>query len=120
MSEVSAAERLTALRFLARVQERDLARTQRWILDAERRAGEEQIRHERAKLPPPEWILQRSAGRGSPTLHTTIGAHADACWGANPHHARAGTLSRQQALNALTEGAEACPQCRPDVELGVL
>ncbi|MEV0097336.1 DUF6233 domain-containing protein [Streptomyces sp. NPDC050738] len=118
MSDESAASRLTALEFLERVQVRDLARTRRWIVDAQRRVGEEQIRRERAAQPPPEWTFQAPTGKGSGTLHTTLGEHAEECW-ASPN-ARTKAVGRQQAVQALTDGASPCAQCRPDKVLGFL
>ncbi|MFF0009828.1 hypothetical protein ACFYQT_41330 [Streptomyces tibetensis] len=50
--------RLTLLRFLERVQERDLVRTRRWIADEERREAERRVGEER-RPPAPEWLIER-------------------------------------------------------------
>ncbi|MFJ9822717.1 hypothetical protein ACIRU3_47670 [Streptomyces sp. NPDC101151] len=47
---------LDLLRFLERVQERDLARTRRWIANEERRQ-QERARGEAARPAPPDWLL---------------------------------------------------------------
>ncbi|MGW8635035.1 hypothetical protein [Streptomyces sp. NPDC055793] len=50
--------RLAVLRFLERVQLRDLARTRRWIADEERIAAERQ-RGIEAWPAPPDWLLEQ-------------------------------------------------------------
>ncbi|WP_394425473.1 DUF6233 domain-containing protein [Streptomyces sp. SGAir0957] len=61
--------RLDLLRFLRRVQERDLARTERWIADEERRE-QERARGAAARPPEPEWLIERGLqGRHSVYVH---------------------------------------------------
>ncbi|GAA3718071.1 DUF6233 domain-containing protein [Streptomyces tremellae] len=106
-------ERVEMLRFLLRVQERDLARTRRWLDEAERAAAAEQRREEQAaarRPPAGDWLLD---SRHRPQL-----LHQGWCWelaaGMQP-------ITRAQALEALTAGGvEPCPACHPDAELGVL
>ncbi|WP_405611282.1 DUF6233 domain-containing protein [Streptomyces sp. NBC_01511] len=109
MSESTPEERLRALRFLRRVQATDLARTDRWIADAERLAAE----HARRRPPPPDpdWAVQ-AGERGKPKM-----VHTSACW--NPFFMLA--ITREQAIEALTRGGvPPCDRCEPDKELGVL
>ncbi|MFJ3699555.1 DUF6233 domain-containing protein [Streptomyces sp. NPDC090052] len=109
------------LQFLLRVQLQQVEQTREWIATWERRAHEEQRRLERAAQPPPEWVAQSGVGSGPPTIHTTLGDHADTCWDAEVDFARVRPISREQALRALTvEGATPCIQCRPDTVLGLL
>ncbi|MEU3340448.1 DUF6233 domain-containing protein [Streptomyces sp. NPDC006668] len=103
--------RLALLRFLERVQLRDLERTRRWISDEERREAERQ-RGLEARPPAPEWLLERGLSKGN-----VVYVHAGDCWNAGK---RSHGVSRQQALRALVDGVKACPQCRPDTLLGVL
>lgn len=119
MSELSTAERLIALRFHRRALVRYLAQTDEWIATMERKAAEEQTGRERA-LPPPAWLLTSPAGDSAPTLHTTLGDHADACWIVEPRDVRTRRINREKAAQAMTEGATACTLCRPDTVLGFL
>jgi hypothetical protein len=50
---------LVLLRFLERIQERDLARTRRWIVDEERREAEHR-RSIEARPPVPDWLIEQS------------------------------------------------------------
>ncbi|MFF1416540.1 DUF6233 domain-containing protein [Streptomyces sp. NPDC058280] len=104
--------RLEALRFLRRVQARDLARTDRWIAAEEGRAAEVAAR--RPPPAPPEWLIER----GIDTHRSPVAVHAGDC-------RMTGTstrpITREQAMEALVEhGIRPCPLCRPDTALGVL
>lgn len=121
VSDRSAADRLYALHCLEQVQLRDLERTRRWIEDAQRQVSEEERRLEREAQPPPEWMSEQSIGAGPPTIHTTLGDRADACWDLKVDHVKVRPILREQALRAIDEaGATACERCRPDTELGIL
>jgi hypothetical protein len=103
--------RLATLRFLERVQERDLARTRRWIAQEEQREAER--RHRLAARPPaPDWLIERGLSQ-----HNAVYVHVGGCWNAG---SRSKGVERDQALRALAEGVGACPQCRPDTALGIL
>ncbi|MEU1275296.1 DUF6233 domain-containing protein [Streptomyces sp. NPDC005799] len=103
--------RLLLLRFLERVQLRDLERTRRWIADEERREAERQ-RGLEARPPAPEWLLERGlSGREA------VYVHVGDCWNAGK---RGRGITREQAVRALVDGVKACPACRPDTALGVL
>ncbi|MCX5052127.1 MULTISPECIES: DUF6233 domain-containing protein [unclassified Streptomyces] len=104
--------RLALLRFLERVQERDLARTRRWIADEERREGERQHGIQ-ARPPAPEWLIELGLNRHTPPVYV----HAGDCWNAGK---RSRAISRDQARRALADGVKACPQCQPDTALGML
>ncbi|MGW3118520.1 DUF6233 domain-containing protein [Streptomyces sp. NPDC001107] len=108
----SVPSRLVLLRFLERVQERDLARTRRWIADEERREAERQ-RGIQARPPAPEWLLDMGLNRQSPPSCVHVGD----CWSAGK---RSQAISREQARGALADGVKACPQCQPDMALGML
>lgn len=82
------------------------------IAAAEQREKEQ--RHgEEHRPPPPDWILELGIGVGSPPNEV----HAGDCYAAGK---RRRTITRDQALTALTEGVRACTHCRPDTALGVL
>ncbi|MFE2045715.1 DUF6233 domain-containing protein [Streptomyces sp. NPDC059477] len=88
-----------------------LDRVRRQIADLERREAERQ-RGERRRLPPPDWLVDPGpSGVPPPTVH------AGECWAMSKQAVRA---SRAAALQALTEGAEACTVCRPDTALGIM
>lgn len=103
--------RIDVLRFLERVQERDLARTRTWIADEERRETE-RIRGEQARPPAPDWLIEQGLSGRVPVY-----VHRGDCHMAGK---RSRGAERDQARRALAEGVDACPHCRPDTELGVL
>jgi len=104
--------RLAVLRFLERVQERDLARTRRWIADEERREAEQQHGIQ-ARPPAPEWLIEMGLNRHAPPPYVHVGD----CWNAAK---RSRPVSRDQARRALADGVKACQQCQPDTVLGML
>ncbi|MGW4950653.1 DUF6233 domain-containing protein [Streptomyces parvulus] len=104
--------RLVLLRFLERVQQRDLDRTRRWIADEERRETERQ-RGIAARPAPPDWLLEKGLNRDSPPVYV----HAGDCWNAG---GRSHGVPRELARHALAEGVKACPHCRPDTALRFL
>lgn len=103
--------RLDLLRFLERVQERDLARTRKWIADEEQREAE-RIQAEQRRPPAPDWLIEQGlAGR------VPVYVHRGDCHMAGK---RSRGVTQDQARRALYERVDACPHCRPDTELGVL
>ncbi|MEW2266133.1 DUF6233 domain-containing protein [Streptomyces sp. NPDC047853] len=104
--------RLTLLRFLERVQLRDLERTRRWIADEERREAERR-RGIEEKPAPPDWLLEQGLNAGSPPVYVHIGD----CWNAAK---RSKGIEQEQARRALADGVKACPHCRPDSALRML
>ncbi|WP_372348567.1 DUF6233 domain-containing protein [Streptomyces sp. KL116D] len=88
--------RLDLLRFLERVQERDLARTRRWIADEERRQAEH-ARGVANRPPEPDWLIERGFG-DQPATHV----HAASCWCAQGDRLRG--VTEDQARRALAEG----------------
>jgi hypothetical protein len=100
------------LRFLERVQLRDLERTRRWIADEERREAEHQ-RGIEARPARPDWLLEPGLNGHSPPVYV----HAGDCWNAAK---RSKGITQDEARRALAEGVKPCPQCRPDTTLGVL
>ncbi|MEU5583084.1 DUF6233 domain-containing protein [Streptomyces huasconensis] len=104
--------RIDVLRFLERVQERDLARTRRWIADEERREAE-RIRGRQARPPAPDWLIELGIGQGKPAVCVHVG-------GCHMAGQRTRGADLAQARQALSEGVTACIHCRPDTELGVL
>ncbi|MFI7020962.1 DUF6233 domain-containing protein [Streptomyces sp. NPDC050164] len=82
-----------------------LDRVRRQIADAERREEELQ-RGIEARPPEPDWLIERGlSGRDA------VYVHVGGCWNAGK---RSKGVTRQQALHALAEGVEPCPQCEPD------
>ncbi|MDQ8707562.1 DUF6233 domain-containing protein [Streptomyces sp. LHD-70] len=110
-SEQPPADRLSQLRFLERVQTRDLDRTRRWIADEERRRTERE-RGKAARPAPPDWLLELGlSGRSAIYVHT-----------GDCHMAgkRIRQITAEQAREALHHGpVPACSHCRPDTALGL-
>ncbi|MCX5357958.1 DUF6233 domain-containing protein [Streptomyces sp. NBC_00124] len=100
------------LRFLERVQERDLARTRRWIVDEERRESERR-RSIEARPPAPDWLIEQSIGHHAPPVYVHVG-------GCHMAGKRSKGVARDAALRALAEGVDPCPHCRPDSRLGYI
>ena len=90
--------------WLARIDEAIAAAEQR---EREKRQGEER------RPPTPDWIVELGIGVGRPPIEVHVG-------GCRMAGRRQRTISREQALAALTEGIRACVYCRPDTALGVL
>ncbi|HTE57071.1 MAG TPA: DUF6233 domain-containing protein [Kofleriaceae bacterium] len=117
MIEPSAEERLTALRLLRRVQVDDLARTDRWIAQAEQQLADQQKpkpppEPTRAPLPRPPYVTQTRHGR-PPILH------GPDCWVRDDG---IGTLAidADSAREGLAGAViEACDVCTPEAELGM-
>ncbi|MGW1643075.1 DUF6233 domain-containing protein [Streptomyces lavendulae] len=110
MSENSPS-RLDLLRFLEKVQVRDLQRTRDWIATEEQHQALETAR--RPAPPPPEWLIEHGIGTGRPPVRV----HAGGCWDTRT---RCKPATADQARRALAEGVSACPHCRPDTALGLL
>ncbi|MFI1726456.1 DUF6233 domain-containing protein [Streptomyces sp. NPDC020489] len=108
----SSPSKLVLLRFLERVQERDLARTRRWIIDEERREAERR-RSIEARPPAPDWLIEQSLNRTTPPVYVHVG-------GCHMAGKRSKGATREQAVRALADGVDACPHCRPDTDLGIL
>ncbi|MBT2477670.1 DUF6233 domain-containing protein [Streptomyces sp. ISL-94] len=108
----NSAPRLDLLRFLEKVQLRDLERTRGWIVAEEQRLTEQAARLPQA--PPPDWELETDLGRHPVRVHAggcTMGGKG---WRMRP-------ISRQAALRALgVDKIPPCPYCSPDTLLGVL
>lgn len=75
--------------------------------EKERHQGEER------RPPPPDWVLELGIGVGAPPTEI----HAGDCYAIGR---RRRPITREQALEALSEGVRACVHCRPDTDLGVL
>jgi hypothetical protein len=89
-----------------------LDRVRQQIADLERRETERQ-RGEQARPPAPDWMLELGLNRDAVPVYV----HQGGCWNAG---GRSRGVPREAALRALTDGVPACPQCRPDNELGYL
>ncbi|MGW2746575.1 DUF6233 domain-containing protein [Streptomyces sp. NPDC001450] len=107
-----ASSRLSLLRFLEHVQERDLARTRRWIADEERKEKEHR-QGEAARPAPPDWLLECGLNRDA----MPNAVHVDGCLMAGKRSKGMGSDTVRQALAA---GVKACTRCRPDTGLGIL
>ncbi|MYR93079.1 MULTISPECIES: DUF6233 domain-containing protein [unclassified Streptomyces] len=102
--------RLDLLRFLERVQERDLARTRGWIKAEEQRLAE--LANRRPPPPPPDYVVQHGLGRGPAIVHQGF---------CEPQAARVRAISADEARRLLSADAGlACQLCRPDTALGLL
>ncbi|MEV6548036.1 DUF6233 domain-containing protein [Streptomyces sp. NPDC051597] len=110
---------LQQLQFLERYQARELAKTRDWITKKQAEITEQEARDARAAQPPPDWLIQHGIGAGPVTVHTTLTDGADRCW-AKAGRERCHPATRDQALQALTAGGQACEICRPDTALGIL
>ncbi|WP_194279790.1 DUF6233 domain-containing protein [Streptomyces sp. SYP-A7193] len=102
--------RLVLLRFLERVQLRDLERTRHWIADEERRE-QERRRGIRDRPVSPDWLLEQGLNHNSPPVQV----HCGDCWNKGK---RTRGVSLDEARRAITEGVKACDVCRPDSALG--
>lgn len=104
--------RLQQLRFLERVQLGDLERTRRWIAEEEARVKETERRRETLEREVPDWILQTYINSGERQKRMV---HSGECFvGVGK---RTQGISRDQAVQALAEGAEPCNVCKPDALL---
>ncbi|MFD9256909.1 DUF6233 domain-containing protein, partial [Streptomyces sp. NPDC059538] len=103
--------RLALLQFLRRMQQQDLARTDRWIAAEERRLAAEAARL--PPPPPPDWLIEHGIGAG----RAPVRVHVGDCWDTRT---RCHPADRDTARRALADGVEACTHCRPDTALGVL
>ncbi|MFE2112027.1 DUF6233 domain-containing protein [Streptomyces microflavus] len=104
--------RLDLLRFLERVQERDLARTRDWITAEEQRVAELAARQ--PPPPPPDWVLETGIGAG----RRPVAVHQGFC---RPQSARVRAIPADEARRLIAEDTGlACQLCRPDTELGLL
>ncbi|MFH8610977.1 DUF6233 domain-containing protein [Streptomyces sp. NPDC018029] len=104
--------RLEVLRFLERVQLRDLARTRQWIADEERREAE-RARGKQARPPTPDWSVELGIGQGSPSIEV----HRGDCYAAGK---RRRPVTRDEARRLLADGIRACTHCEIAVELRML
>ncbi|RLV66331.1 hypothetical protein STAN_1852 [Streptomyces sp. CBMAI 2042] len=110
MNEQEEVPRLDLLRFLERVQERDLARTRGWIKTEEERLAEAAAR--RPPPPPPDYVVQNGLGRGPALVHQGF---------CEPLGARVRAATADEARRLLDADAGlTCQLCRPDTELGLL
>lgn len=100
-----APSRLVLLRFLERVQERDLARTRRWIADEVRQEAERQ-RGVQARPPAPEWLLEVGLNRHAPPVFVHVGD----CWMAGK---RSRAISRDQARGRSPTGSRPVGSASP-------
>ncbi|MFI8169807.1 DUF6233 domain-containing protein [Streptomyces sp. NPDC085931] len=99
------------LRFLERVQERDLSRTRRWIADEERRQTKRRVGEAR-RPPAPAFLVERGLDRAN-----IVALHTGECWDPGK---RVKPATREQAVEALRQQVTACTKCRPDTALGIV
>ncbi|MFI6530529.1 DUF6233 domain-containing protein [Streptomyces uncialis] len=102
---------LPRLRTLETWLELTLREVRQRIADEERREAE-RARGAAARSPVPDWVVEGGIGAGPPVY-----VHIGGCHMAGP---RSRGVARDQAVRALVDGVDACPQCRPDSALGVL
>ncbi|WP_406178080.1 DUF6233 domain-containing protein [Streptomyces canus] len=102
-----------ARRVLVQQHAANLAQLDQWIAVEEDREAA-QRRAEELRPPPPEWLLERGIGAGSPPVRV----HQGGCVMANG--VRVKGISEDQARRALYGHVEACPFCNPDTALQVI
>lgn len=104
------------LRFTRRVVEQQarqqLAQIDGWIAAEETRVAELRRQQETVERVAPDWVLQGMINSQS------VMAHTGDCWASKGKRTKA--ASRDEVIDALTHGAEACSLCRPDTVLGLL
>lgn len=83
----------------------------RWIAEEERKIAAAEARQ--PPPPPPDWLIERGIGVGRPAVYVHVG---DCPMIQGMRRA----ADQAQARQALADGVEACPHCRPDTELGLL
>ncbi|MDI9836239.1 DUF6233 domain-containing protein [Streptomyces sp. KAU_LT] len=109
--------RLELLRFARRVVVQQATAALRqldgWIEVEERREAERR-RGEEMRPAPPDWLLQHGLNR-----RNVDAVHVGDCWAA-AKSGRCQPASREQAVEALRAGVQACVHCRPDTALGLL
>lgn len=115
MSEPTPPDRLQMLHFTRRVIQKQateqLAQIDRWIADEEQRQ-KEQANAAARRPPEPDWLIEMGL-----TGRAAVYVHAGGCHMAGK---RCRPINADQAREALREGVDACPHCRPDTALGVL
>lgn len=104
--------RLALLRFLRRVQEQQLAQTDRWIAEEERRTSLASQRVRRTASRDPGFVISHGIGAGRRPFEVHVGD----CRMAR----RTKPVTPVEARELLVEGVEPCQFCRPDSELGML
>ncbi|EDY66858.1 hypothetical protein RKD30_002079 [Streptomyces pristinaespiralis] len=109
---VSDIPRLALLRFLRRVQEQQLAQTDRWIAEEERRTSLAAQRVRRTAPRDPGFVISHGIGAGRRPFEVHVGD----CRMAQ----RTKPVTPAEARELLAEGVEPCQFCRPDSELGML
>ncbi|MET9445458.1 DUF6233 domain-containing protein [Streptomyces sp. NPDC006610] len=102
---------LPRLRTLERWLALALAEVRQAIAVAEQREAERQ-RGIAARPPAPDWLLEQGL-----TGRVPVYVHAGGCHMAGR---RSRPATAGQARQALAEGVDACPHCRPDTGLGYL
>ncbi|KMO95614.1 DUF6233 domain-containing protein [Streptomyces roseus] len=88
----------------------ELNRAERALNTAEER--EALAARRRPPTEPPAWLIERGIGAG----RLPVRVHAGGCWGSRK---RCTAVTIDQARQALAEGIQACPHCRPDAALGI-
>ncbi|MFJ9037443.1 DUF6233 domain-containing protein [Streptomyces sp. NPDC102406] len=83
------------------------------IAAAEQREAE-RARGAAARPPDPDWLIERGLNK-----RAAVYVHEGTCW-AGRKATRTQGITREQALQAMAEGVDVCPQRRPDTALGVL
>jgi hypothetical protein len=103
--------RLERLQFLRRALLQQLARVDRWIQRETLREENQRAEGKRAaRAAERPWCIQHENGR--PVRLHTVG-----CFFISRHD-EGRACTRDEAIQALVQGAEACSGCQPDRELG--
>ncbi|MEU0355003.1 DUF6233 domain-containing protein [Streptomyces cyaneofuscatus] len=89
-----------------------LGRIDQAIKQAEEKQRAEQLKAQR-KAATPDWFVELGIGQGAPPVDVHVG-------GCHMAGERRKTITREQAIDRITQGVNACTHCRPDTELGLL
>lgn len=90
-----------------------LGRIDQAIEKAEEQQRTEELKAQRQVTATPDWIVELGIGQGAPPVDVHIG-------GCHMAGKRRQTISRDEAVQLISQGVNACTHCRPDTELGLL
>ncbi|MYW30113.1 DUF6233 domain-containing protein [Streptomyces sp. SID2119] len=90
-----------------------LGRIDEAIQAAEEKQRAEQLKAQRQAAATPDWIVELGIGQGAPPVDVHIG-------GCPMAGKRRRTITRNEAVQLISQGINPCTHCRPDTELGLL
>ncbi|MYX14355.1 hypothetical protein GTY67_13210 [Streptomyces sp. SID8374] len=90
-----------------------LVRIDQAIQQAEEKQRAEELKAQREAAATPDWVVELGIGQGAPAVDVHIG-------GCHMAGKRRKAISRDEAVQLISQGVNACTHCRPDTELGLL